>query len=142
MTGREAVYQALFARLSSIAGFVTVSRKLKHWADVDASSQPALYQAQVRETPENVVNGLAQKWTLDVDLYVYVHTSGDESPSIQLNQLVDAIEQRLQPDNALQRTQTLGGLVQWVRISGTIETSEGTLGDQAVAIIPIQMFTT
>ena len=35
--------------------------------------------------------------------------------------------------------QTLGGLVHDCRIAGDIETDEGRLGDQAVAIIPIEM---
>jgi hypothetical protein len=56
-------------------------------------------------------------------------------PAIALNQLVDAIELALSPGPAFEE-QTLGGLVSHCRIVGEIETDEGVLGDQAVAIIP------
>ena len=42
-------------------------------------------------------------------------------------------------DAALRNVQTLGGLVSDCWISGKIETDEGALGGQAVAIIPIEM---
>jgi hypothetical protein len=34
---------------------------------------------------------------------------------------------------------TLGGLVNYCRIEGDIETDEGLLGEQAVAIIPVSI---
>ena len=134
---REAIYSALFTKVSSAAGFVTMSRRLKHWDDVSAANQPAIFQAQKNETPANVP-GLNQVWTLSVDVYIYVHSQNDHSviPSSVLNPLIDAVEYALRPD-AVSNKQTLGGLVQHVWIDGAIETDEGVLGDQAVAIIPI-----
>jgi hypothetical protein len=43
--------------------------------------------------------------------------------------------------NAAGQPQQLGGLAQWARVDGNIETSEGTLGNLEVAIIPIRILT-
>lgn len=136
MMNREAIYQALYAKLAAVPGLKTKGRKLKHWTDVPASQQPALFQAQKNELAQRQ-QGLGTVWTLTVDVYLYTHTAGIALPSAQLNGIVDAIEAALQPDNPVRNTNTLGGLVQHCRIEGAIETDEGTLGDQAVCIIPI-----
>lgn len=133
----EAIYAALFALVSAAPGLVTKSRKLKHWGDVPASERPALFQAQktlafIQQT------GLPSKRILTVDLYLYVHTAGAASPGEVLNPLIDDITAKL--DNQPFGTpQTLGGLVEYARIEGAIETDEGTLGDDAVAIIPVSI---
>lgn len=137
---REPIYQALFAKLSSINGFLTKSRRLQHWSDVPAGAQPALFQAQKSENAVKV-RGIPTKWTVDLHLYIYAYsTDANASPSTILNPLVDAIENALAPDST--GNQTLGGLVSHCSIIGNIETDEGVLGSQAVAIIPIQIVTT
>lgn len=135
---REAIYAALFAKLAAIPGLVTMSRKLKHWADVQPIEQPALYLAQKTETAQPQT-GLPPKWLLSVDVYVYVRTTGADAPGPVINPILDAVAAALEPDNPIRNTCTLGGLVEWARIEGTIETDEGTLGDQAVAIVPINI---
>ncbi|MFK7088682.1 hypothetical protein AAFM71_07680 [Chromobacterium violaceum] len=141
---REAIYSALFERLKAIPGLRTTSRRLRHWSDVDASQQPAMFQAQVRESPipGDPSRGLPTKWTLSADVYVYARTDGDQAPGTVLNPLLDAIEAALQPDNPVLRAQTLGGMVEHCWIDGDIETDEGALGDQAVAIVPIRILAT
>jgi len=133
---REAIYQALYDKLAAVPGIKTKGRKLKHWSDVPASQQPALFQAQKNELAHRQ-QGVGTVWTLTVDVYIYTSSTGSDFPSTQLNNIADAIEAALQPDNPVRNTNTLGGLVQHCRIEGAIETDEGTLGDQAVAIIPI-----
>jgi hypothetical protein len=135
---REQIFAALFALVSTAANFKTTSRKLKLWSDVPPAEQPALFQAQGKE---HAASGFRQptKWTLHGSLYVYAHQNSlDMLPSTALNGLIDAIELALAPDMATGE-QTLGGLVQHCRIAGEIETDEGVLGDQAVAIIPIEI---
>lgn len=139
MINREPIYAALFAKLSASAGYATTSRRLKHWNDVPSGEQPALFMAQRNEVAATKGRGLPTEWTLSVDVYVYVRTDGGQAPGPLLNQLLDAVEAALAPSQ-LENVQTLGGLVHWCRIEGAIETDEGTLGDQAVAIIPISMF--
>ena len=136
---REPIYAALFAKLAAVPGIVTASRKLKHWSDVAAIEQPALFMAQGTETAVRAV-GLLTRWTLDVRVYVYVNTSGAIAPATALNPILDAIETIMNPALAGSR-QSLGNLVHDARIEGAVETDEGSLGDQAVAIIPVRIIT-
>lgn len=139
MITREAIFAALFVKVSSVAGIKTSSRKLKHWSDVAPADKPALFQAQGEEMATAGYR-VPTKWMLHASLYVYVHqaTIGTDVPSTALNNLLDAIEAALAPDAATGE-QTLGGLVSHCRINGKVETDEGVLGDEAVAIIPIEI---
>jgi hypothetical protein len=140
---REPIYAALFARLAAIPGLKTSSRILKHWNDVPAEQQPALFQAQTGETPQQQT-GEPTKWLLEVDLYLYVRRNAGV-PGAALNPLIDAIEATfpLHPVTGLHMLDVPGQLgIEWARISGRIETDEGTLGDQAVAIVPVQILAT
>jgi hypothetical protein len=132
----EPICAALFALLQSVSGFRTTGRTLKHWSDVSAEMQPAGYQIQKTFSVQQV-RGLPPVWRLTVDWYLYVHGSQDDNPpSVQLNVLLSAILAVVPPaDSTI--VQTLGGLVQWARIEGAIETDEGVLGEQSVAIIPL-----
>ncbi|HZT51919.1 MAG TPA: hypothetical protein VFA22_08300 [Stellaceae bacterium] len=138
---REPIYAALFARLAGAGGFRTMSRRLRHWSAVEAAEQPALFQVQKRETAQQA-DGSPTVWRAELDLYVYCQAPDDETaPASVLNPLLDAIEAALEPagaDLAL-GAQTLGGLVRHCRIAGAIETDEGALGGQAVAIVPIEI---
>ncbi|HWK45126.1 MAG TPA: hypothetical protein VNT30_10410 [Stellaceae bacterium] len=137
--GREAIAQALFARVTGTGGFATVGRKLRHWTDVQPAERPALFQVQKGETWQRQ-RGLPPKVTLHLDLYLYVGTAADPSvpPAAELNPLLDAIQAALAPPPS-DSVQTLGGLVDHAWISGRVETDEGVLGDLAVAIIPIDI---
>lgn len=135
---REPIYAALFSLLSNSASFNTKSRRLKMWPDVNKADQPAIFQIQKNEQAVTVTN-MPTRWTLKVDVYLYANTSDHtQSPSQILNPLLDAITAALKPAG---ENQTLGGLVSYCRIAGAIETDEGVLGDQSVAIIPIEILT-
>ncbi len=137
MTSREAIYAALFALVSATPGIRTSSRRLRLWPDVSPADQPAIFMSQIGETAETTTN-LATRWRLQVEFYLYVHTQeSTNSPASALNPLVDAVVNALMPPN--QEKQTLGGLVHYCRINGQIKTDEGVLGDQAVAIIPVEI---
>ena len=135
---REPIYAALFATLSGAAPFISASRRLRHWSDVGPAEQPALFVAQKTETAQRR-KGLPPKWTLAVDVFVYVHApDAVAAPTTALNPLLDALEAVLAPSDP-GATQTLGGLVEHAWIAGKIETDEGVLGGQAVAIIPVEI---
>lgn len=135
---REAIYSALWDRLQSIQGIVTFERKLRHWSEVRSIEQPYLCMACGNQHIERVFGGL-DKHRLPATLYLYVNTAADPkaAPSIQLNNLLDAIEAVMKPvgENNL----TLGGLVSHCWIAGDITTDEGVLGEQALAFIPIDI---
>lgn len=138
---REAIYAALFAKVSALSGIVSSSRILLHYNDVPARDQPSIYQTQISETPIQQ-KGMPAKWSLKVQLHLYVNRGGDHTiiPSQVINTMIDNLETVLKPD--ISGFQTLGGLVSHCWISGTIITSEGLLGDQEVAIVPIDILVT
>jgi len=138
---REPIYGALFAKLAAAANFVTASRRLRHWADVGPAEQPALFQAQKSETAKHA-RGLPPRWTIEIDLYIYAQAPDElTAPASVLNPLLDAVEAALATGGAdlATGTQTLGGLVSHCWIAGKIQTDEGVLGGQAVAIVPIEI---
>lgn len=137
---RELIYSSLLELLSATSGITTASRRLKHWGDVAPADQPALFMVQKSETA-TVVTGQPTRWSLKVDVYLYVRGSSDVAPATILNPLLDAVTAVLMPATSASGPQTLGGLVSYARIEGAIETDEGTLGDQTVAIIPIHLLT-
>jgi hypothetical protein len=139
MITREAIYKALFERLSTIPGLNTKSRRLLHWDDVPAANQPALFVVQAGEVATRK-KGVPATWTLRVEVYLYVQAGNDRdaTPATVLNDLLDAVEASLVPEPGV-GAQTLGGLCRDCAISGDIETDEGLFGGQAVAIVPIEI---
>ena len=141
MITREPIYAALFGLLETAADFAIVGRRLRHWSDVAPAEQPALFMAQKTELASVKTLGAPTVWTLAVELYVYVHSSDPYlAPATLLNPLLDAVEAALAP-SAATGLQDLGlpAMVQHAYISGKIETDEGVLGDQAVAIVPVEI---
>lgn len=138
---REAAYAGVFAKLAAIPGLVTKSRILRHWNDVAPEEQPALFLAQ---TAQQAVTrtGEATQWRLRADIYLYVRTDGVTPPGTLLNPILDAIEAAfpLHPVTGQHMLDVSG--VAWARIDGDIETDEGTLGAQAVAIVPVTILAT
>jgi hypothetical protein len=62
------------------------------------------------------------------------------APGTILNPLIDALEAALAP-SATTGIQNLGlpEMVQHAYIAGKVETGEGVLGDQAIAIVPVEV---
>ena len=141
MIAREPIYAALFDLAAGAAGFVTAERRLRHWSDVAPAEQPALFMTQKSEVAAVKTLGAPTVWTLLVEFYLYAHSSDPYlSPATVLNPLVDAVEATLAPA-ATTGLQDLGlpSMVQHAMIAGKIETEEGVLGDQAIAIIPVEI---
>ena len=141
MISREPIYAALFERVSAAAAFVTASRRLRHWSGMAPAEQPALFMRQKEEVATVPTLGAPAVWTLVVNLYLYAHSSNRIlAPATVLNPLVDAVEAALAPPAAT-GVQNLGlpDQVQHAYIAGKIETDEGVLRDQAVAIIPVEV---
>jgi len=140
---REAIYSALWRLASTSAQFATANRRLRHWTDVAPAEQPALFMTQKRQrgaTHQGGVN-LPVVWTLYADFYIYVHSSDPYlAPAMLINPLIDAIELVLAPDQGT-GVQDLGLplMVRHTRINGEVETAEGVLGDQEIAIIPVEI---
>lgn len=143
---REAVHAALFTLGSAVGGFMTSSRVLQHWNSLSAGQFPAFYQAYVGESSKRVYNQPAI-WTMDFRWYLYVQVELADTPTgpmTVLNPLLDALEKTLgaPPGYVGGAPQTLNGLVSHAWIEGDVETDEGTLGNTAVAIIPVKVLAT
>jgi hypothetical protein len=138
---REQIYAALFARAASAAHFVTVARRLRHWSELTPAEQPALFMRQKSEIATVPTLGAPTVWTLMVQLHLYAH-AGDPyvAPASILNPLIDAVEAAFAP-SAATGLQNLGlpAMVRHAYIAGKIETDEGVLRDQAVAVMPVEI---
>lgn len=140
---REAIYAALFAQFSGLSGITTATRRLREYQQMLPEQCPALFQLQRKERAEKVT-GLPTKWTLHLELYIWIAVGGtiDSStvPSQVINPIVDTLEDALDPDN-LDFYQTLGLVgVEEARISGEIELFEDVKGDgSAEVIVPIEI---
>lgn len=136
---REDIFSALFNLVTVAPGLVTMDRKLRHWDNVQPAEMPALFQAQGNQTAI-VQTRQPTRWILTATLWIYVRTEGERSPGEVLNPILDTITSAL--DEAFPgQPQNLGGLVEYARIEGTVETFEGTLGNTEVCRIPIVMLT-
>ena len=134
---RDALYAGLFDLLAAAYPFKTKSRRLRHWKDVPVDKQAALFLA-VTDQDQRSPAGVPADWALHAEATVYVHDdSKDGVPQAALNAVLDAIEAALAPDDPETERFTLGGLVRDCRIQGIVETDKGTLGPQAVAIVPL-----
>ena len=141
MIAREPIYAALFARVAAAASFVTAERRFRHWSDVAPAEQPALFQRQKSETALVKTLGAPTVWTFLVELHLYVHSSDPYlTPTMQLNPLLDAVEAALAPAAAT-GIQDLGlpAMVRHAYIAGKIAAEEDTLGNQAIATIPVEI---
>ena len=99
--------------------------------------QPALFMTQGTQKSQTQQKGLPYKWDLLVKVWIYVNVPDGTSPDPVINPILDQITALLTPANG--NKLTLGGLVDEVIIDGDIETFEGTLGSQEVAIVPIRI---
>lgn len=134
---REAIYAALFALVGGAGGFVTATRRVKEYADVDQATQPALLQLELGE--EWAEPGLPpQPVILRAKLFIYCESNDPTEPvSTQINTLIDAVAAALAPPDVEER-QTLGGLVHHAAIAGEITIAEGLSG-QSEAVIPLTL---
>jgi hypothetical protein len=141
MIDRELIYSTLWAVASRSSRFASANRRLRHWADVAPAEQPALFMSE--KGGEAVVKALGAPivWTLFADFYIYVHSSDPyAAPQTTLNPLLDALERVLRPDPATGiQNLALPNLVRHAYIAGKVETDEGVLGDQAIAIVPVEI---
>lgn len=150
---REAIMAALFERIASSHAWATSSRRLRIWQDVPASEQPAVFVTAGSQSTQYSDRGNPPISLLRATVYVYSrHDDPTQTPETQMNDLISAVEAALEKQPTEQAgplgapgggwSTTLGGLVVYARVDGDVETDEGALGDQAVAIIPVVMLAT
>lgn len=139
---REDIDLAVLAELQPLltAGTLkTLSRKWKIFSDVRPKAQPALFIVKAPERDE-AEEGTPTKRTMTYDLNVYTNGGHGTSviPATALNNMMDAVNGAL-AGSPVDGINTLGGKVAHAYINGVSEIYEGTLGDQAVAIMPLEV---
>lgn len=140
---RETIYAALFKALSAAPGFRKKSRRLQHWDAVSKEEQPAFFISQTGESAGDVGNGMPTKWRLSVEVYIYAKLGDKQEPGPVLNPLIDAICNILNTPHPVTGDPRLNlDNVGWAVVEGNIQIDEGTLDNQAVAIIPVVIFAT
>ena len=139
MIDREKIFQALFALVKDLSGFVTTSRRARLVKDVTPEEQPALFQEEgPGETVKYQKEGLPPIFYLYADLGFYAQIPAGQAPGPVLNPLIDALCTAL-ASPADSEAQTLGGLVTYCRIDGKILKNEGLLDGQASVVVPVEI---
>jgi len=141
MIVREKIYTALWALGANAARFASANRRLRHWTDVAPAEQPALFMSEKGGQAAIKKLGAPIVWTLYAEFYIYAHSSDPYlAPATILNPLIDAFEAALAP-SPTSGIQNLGlpQMVQHAYISGKVQTDEGVLGDQGIAIVPVEI---
>lgn len=141
---RAEATRRLWNRLCTIPDFVTRGRVLRDWSDLQPEEKPALFMIAGNQRVDTPSQKLPSVLHMFFTLFVYAHKAqaDDITPSDELNRLLDLIEQSIDPGIAMPY-QTLGlDNCQHVYVSGMIETDEGSLGSDAVAIVPLTMLLT
>lgn len=145
---REAVMEALKTKFSSMidtstdpipAGKVReVTRRLRTFAET--ANKPSLQIAEASEDSSPQSENLS-KLTMKPLLFLYIDTGLDPNaiPATQLNNLLDAIDVCLAPDNAMTNKCTLGGLVSHCYVLGEIPKAPGDLDGEGIAVIPLDI---
>jgi hypothetical protein len=130
------------------AGFVSIGRKHKPPPDLGQAEQPALFLVQVKEQriPQKPP-GFPSKLILHGFLILYLQGPvADEDigaetvlAATQINQLLFAIDQALEPDDPGTGKFTIGGLVTHCWIEGDVSQDPGIMGPQCAVILPLHI---
>lgn len=118
-------------------GFLTSSRRFQWWGSV--SAQPALF---LRDTDEELEYQQQQQvQTIKAEIWIYSNAgqNPDVAPVTALNNLLDAVQDALTPDDPMQQRFTLGGLVFWCRMSGKVDKEPGDANGQAIAAADVEI---
>lgn len=140
MATREAIWNAVLAKLAATVGAKSASRRFVPFDQIPAESQPALFLAQTHETHKQHT-GRPAILRLKADLFLYTNRGGNDQilPSTALNTMLDALDAALAFDDVAMGRCTLGGIVQHAWIYEDTIIAEGQEGAQAVAIVPIEI---
>jgi hypothetical protein len=148
---RVQMYCALVGQLSNLRGapynldIPTIELGLDNAED---AVQPAIYVAPMKEKSTNV-RGLPNKWTLNVEVYVYVKQPADKNKTgvEVILPLLDAIDTVTSPQvnnrgpGSYANDLGLPNIVVHCAIAGEIEIFGGYLGGQTIARIPFEIVT-
>ena len=145
MRSRETIFAALFAQLSTASGFAVKSRAARSVEQVSPAEMPALFQQQLHQSAAQTSRQPA-KWKLYADVLIYLHEQNLQGTSYTdlvslLNDQIDAVLAAITPLPG-QEQQTLGGVVEDVRVNGELQVFEFRVesGHEMAAVIPLEIY--
>ncbi len=125
-------------------GFLTTGRRLI--PAVNVAAQPALFLRDTEEDLEYREDSTPtrlslQRQTIKAEIWIYslAGLNPDAVPATALNNLLDAVQTAFDPDDPMTGRFTLGGLVDWCRLSGKILKSPGDTVPQATAVADVEI---
>jgi hypothetical protein len=123
--------------------FVTISRRIRLFADVPSNEQPACFQTEW-STDEQQITGMPYKTTLMAAWTIFQCVGKDRKAlgTIENNLIIGGCRRALAPqvnDPGFPKRNTLGGLVHHCFISGRIFKDPGDIDDQGMIVIPIKL---
>lgn len=153
---REAVMNALLAKVATVAQFAHVSRHIDLVPGAPTPTvatppaQPALYLFEDHESTANRGRGIPPVRHWYVELWVWAKNPTGATPGVPdgitpgmsiINPLIEAIEGAFSRDNFITNEFTLGGLVQYCQIAGTTVKISGDANPegQCLAMIPVKI---
>lgn len=130
------------APINGYTTWASSSRRLKLWANVDSSLQPALFLVQHRGTRRAAGTGnLIRRW-LDMGFWCYAPSGNESVVGDDLLDIMEtALESVLVPDDPHTNELTLGGLVYWTRLvqdDGLYIRDPGDIDGQALLVLPVR----
>lgn len=138
---REQVFLALFARMQTVPGFVSYSRRMTFPQQIPPGDMPALMQWEQPEMARGATS-LPDKRIWEAWI-VLAFKNGD--PNVAgatiVNPMIDAVQDALAIDDWGKNNCTLGGLVHYARIEGPVVKETGDLDSNGLggAVIPIKI---
>jgi hypothetical protein len=143
MMNREAIFTALFAKLQTVPGIVTFSRRFQMFDQYDNTQKPVLILHEEEEEYTYSAENLPPKRVLSATVFIFTATGQDPNivPVIEINNILDAIDNVLTPDMAgpHRGAVSLGGLVSHCRIEGVNPKDDGSLDGNGVTIRKIKI---
>jgi hypothetical protein len=119
-------------------GVLTFGRRVIPWDECQA--QPALF---VRDPDERAEygTGILQQLSIEAEVWIYSNLGANPAvaPVTGLNNLIDAVQGAMSPDDPMQQRYTIGGLVFWCRLKGRLMKDPGDADGQAIAKIPVEI---
>lgn len=123
--------------------WVSVSRKLKMFNDLDPSIQPCCFVVQHGETYESKYEGVPPRRIMEIGLWCFAYPGSEVDGDDYLDSMEEGIENAFATiDDVMRNELTLGGLVYSAKIErrGNLFIRDpGDIDGQALLILPVRI---
>lgn len=143
LNNTETLYAALFAKFAGLSPipFVTMSRRIKNFSQVQAGEMPGFYMVEGDQESDVIRRGVPTRWKLYVEFWLYFWQQDITVPIMPtVNPILDQVRVCLAPDNSDGEC-TLGNLVSHARFTGRTRIWEGANdGNMTIVMMPAELF--